>query len=221
VTTLLLASGSPRRRELFALLGIDFDTIAPQVDETRRDGESPTDYAHRLSLTKAEVVLGSRTALRPGVALLAADTIVVDGDDVLGKPRDEADAWDMLRRLRGRTHEVCTAVVLWDSAHDRRVIDLARSPVRMRAYTDAEMAAYIASGDPMDKAGAYGIQNPAFHPVEGFAHCFANVMGLPVCHVARGLRELGIAPPPDIAARCQAHVHYDCPVFGAILGGRV
>jgi septum formation protein len=217
VTSILLASGSPRRRELFALLGLAFDTIAPQVDETRRDGESPTDYAHRLSLTKAEAAL----VLAPSGVLFAADTIVVDGDEVLGKPRDDADAWDILRRLRGRTHEVYTAIVLWDSARERRIIDLARSPVRMRAYTDDEIAAYIASGDPMDKAGAYGIQNPEFHPVEGFADCFANVMGLPVCHVARGLRDVGIAPPPDIAARCQAHLRYECPVFGGILGGRV
>ena len=211
---ILLASGSPRRRELLALLGLDFTAAAPTVDETRREGESPTDYAGRMSRSKAEA------AFRPGVVILAADTIVVDGGDVLGKPRDEADAWAMLRQLRGRTHEVFTAVTLWDTARDRCITDLARSPVWMRPYTDDEIAAYIASGDPMDKAGAYGIQDPVFHPAEGFADCFANVMGLPVCHVARGLRALGIAAPPDVPARCQAELDYDCPVFQAVGAGR-
>ena len=214
-TPLFLASGSPRRRELFGLFGFNFNIVAPTVDEARRDGESPVDYARRLSVTKAEA------AARPGVVLLAADTIVVDGDDVLGKPRDEADAWAMLARLRGGAHEVFTAIVLWDTARSRRITDLARSPVRMRAYTDAELAAYIASGDPMDKAGAYGIQNPDFHPVEDFAHCFANVMGLPLCHVARSMGGVGIAPPPDIPDRCQAALDYACPLFGEILGGWV
>lgn len=208
---ILLASGSPRRRELLGLFGFDFDVTRPQIDETRRDDESPVDYVRRLSLAKAE------EARRDGVTLLAADTIVVDGADVLGKPRDEADARNILRLLRGRTHKVYTAIVLWDILRGHRIPDLACSPVRMRPYTDEELADYIAGGDPMDKAGAYGIQNPEFHPVEDFTHCFANVMGLPVCHVARGLRKLGVTPPPDIAARCQTHLGYDCPVYGDIL----
>jgi predicted house-cleaning NTP pyrophosphatase (Maf/HAM1 superfamily) len=95
---------------------------------------------------------------------------------------------------------------------------LADSPVRMRRYSDAEIAATIAGGDPFDKAGAYAIQNVEFHPVEGFDHCLASVMGLPLCHVARMLRQMGTQLPVDIAGACQAHIGYACPVYASILG---
>jgi predicted house-cleaning NTP pyrophosphatase (Maf/HAM1 superfamily) len=106
---------------------------------------------------------------------------------------------------------------LIDLQTDRSITDLACSDVPMRHYTDDEIEAYIASGDPFDKAGAYAIQHNGFRPVENFAQCFANVMGLPLCHVVRSLSRLGIAVPNDVPALCQAHIRYECPVFESIL----
>ena len=123
----------------------------------------------------------------------------------------------MLRRLRGRVHQVYTAVTLIDLRTDRSITAVACSDVPMRAYTDDEIEMYIASGDPFDKAGAYAIQHNGFHPVENFAQCFANVMGLPLCHVVRALRQFGVEAPHDVPAMCQAHIRYDCPVFEEIL----
>ncbi len=123
----------------------------------------------------------------------------------------------MLRRLRGRTHQVYTAITLIDLQTDRSITDLACSDVPMRNYTDEEIEAYIASGDPFDKAGAYAIQHDGFRPVENFAHCFANVMGLPLCHVVRSLRQLGVDVPNDVPTLCQAYIRYECPVFESIL----
>lgn len=214
---LILASQSPRRRELLALTGLAFEAMATDAHEQRQPGESPIEYACRLSRDKAQAA-ASLSAVSAWV--LAADTIVVDGDAVLEKPANAAEAEAMLRRLRGRTHEVYTAVTLLDASSGQMVTEIARSPVPMRAYTDSEIAAYIASGDPFDKAGAYGIQHAGFHPAEGFAHCFANVMGLPLCHVTRLLRHAGIEPPAAVPRACQAALGYICPVHEEILGGR-
>jgi septum formation protein len=213
---LILASRSPRRHELLRLLGLPFDGQAQAVDEDRRAGEPPADYARRLSREKAEAAAASADGRS---LILACDTVVVDGDDVLGKPDDPAQAAATLRRLAGRSHHVYTAATLLDTDNGQEVTLLADSPVRMRAYTDREIDAYVATGDPFDKAGAYAIQHDGFHPVEGFAHCFANVMGLPLCHVTRLLREFGVEPPADVPAACQAHLEYDCPVYQAILDG--
>ena len=214
---LVLASRSPRRRELLALTGLPFRVVVPRTDETQRPGEPPEAYARRLSQEKA----GAAAAMLDERALvLAADTIVVDGSDVLGKPADAGEARAMLRRLRGRTHHVMTGLTLLDTATGRRRTELAISPVPMREYTDEEIEAYIASGDPFDKAGAYGIQNHGFHPAEGFAHCFSNVMGLPLCHVTRMLRDSGLPPPVDVAAACEQALGYRCPLFEDVLAGR-
>jgi septum formation protein len=213
---LILASRSPRRRDLLRLLGLPFEGRISAVTEDRRAGESPAEYARRLSREKA----GAVAASVDGEALiLACDTVVVDGDEVLGKPDDPAEAVAILKRLAGRDHHVYTAATLLDPASGRQITLLADSPVRMRAYTEAEIAAYVATGDPFDKAGAYAIQHAGFHPVEGFANCFANVMGLPLCHVTRLLRAFGAEPVADVPAACQAHLDYACPVYRAILDG--
>jgi MAF protein len=149
--------------------------------------------------------------------ILASDTVVSLDGEPLGKPRDAADARAMLQRLRDRTHEVYTAITLLDLTTDRSVTDLACSTVPMRAYTDAEIEAYIASGDPFDKAGAYAIQHDGFHPVENLVHCFANVMGLPLCHVTRALRRWNIEVPNDVPSDCQHQIGYTCPVYENIL----
>lgn len=214
----VLASQSPRRRELLALTGAHFEALSTDIDENRRPGELPAEYVQRLSREKARA---AADVLTGPARVLAADTIVVDGDDVLEKPADAAQATAMLRRLRGRTHHVLTAISLLDIENGEIHTRLADSPVPMRDYTDAEIAAYVASGDPFDKAGAYGIQNPGFHPAAGFADCFANVMGLPLCHLTRLLHTLGDDPPADVPSACQAHLGYDCPVTAAILAGQV
>lgn len=213
---LILASASPRRRELLALLGLPFKATTTDIDEQVRSGELPEQYARRLSREKAGA---AATHAAADALILAADTIVVDGVDVLGKPSDEAEAAAILRRLRGHTHRVYTAVTLLDAGSGREIIDLAGSPVQMRGYADDEIARYIASGDPFDKAGAYAIQHNGFHPVENFGHCMANVMGLPLCHIARMLRQTGIDLPADVPAACQAHIDYKCPVYRRILAG--
>jgi len=218
MTRFILASSSPRRRELFALLNASFDIALADVDETPRDGEAPAQMVARLSQAKASAVARQLTVL-DGAIIIAADTTVSLDSVSLGKPVDRADAQRILRALRGRTHQVHTALTLLDTHTDHLLTDVATTDVPMRDYSDDEIAAYIASGDPLDKAGAYAIQHNGFHPVAEMRGCFANVMGLPLCHLARALRAFGLEPPADVPATCQAHIGYDCPVFADILAG--
>jgi septum formation protein len=203
--TLILASGSPRRRELLASLGLDFTVLKPDVDETQHLGEAPGVYVHRLSRQKAAAIaarLGADGA--QDATILAADTIVVlaadtagdlDGE-VLGKPADPEEARVMLQRLRARPHIVCTAITLQtlnrDPAHDRAITELTRTVVHMRDYTDAEIESYIATGDPFDKAGGYAIQHEAFRPAARIEGSHTNVVGLPLETLRRMLTELGV-----------------------------
>ncbi len=189
---LILASSSPRRRELLAQLGLRFEIIQPDIDESRRADEELVGYADRLSREKAEAVarqLDSRPAL-----IIAADTIVMDDGELLGKPADAADARRMLRQLRGRQHLVVTAFTLYQAGATARVITRhARTVVEMRDISDSEIDAYIASGAPLDKAGAYGIQNEEFRPVARIEGSYSNVVGLPLDKLQAALRELGYA----------------------------
>jgi septum formation protein len=214
--TILLASASPRRRELIKLLGLPVETTSADIDEVPLPGEPADEMAKRLSVEKARTAaLG---VLHPASRiLLASDTVVSLDGEPLGKPRDAADARSMLRRLRGCTHQVYTAITLIDLPTDRSITELACSDVPMRDYTDDEIEAYIATGDPFDKAGAYAIQHDGFSPVENFAQCYANVMGLPLCHVVRALRRLGVEVPSDVPTLCQKHIRYECAVYEKIL----
>jgi nucleoside triphosphate pyrophosphatase len=214
--TILLASASPRRRELIKLLGLPVETAAADIDEVPLPGEQADEMAKRLSVEKARAA-SSFIPHPSSLILLASDTVVSLEGEPLGKPRDAADARSMLRRLRGRTHQVYTAITLIDLTSDQSITELGCSDVPMRAYTDDEIETYIATGDPFDKAGAYAIQHDGFSPVENFAQCYANVMGLPLCHVVRALRQLGIAVPNDVPALCQQYIRYECPVFERIL----
>jgi MAF protein len=207
---LLLASQSPRRRELLALLGLPFDVAAADVAETPQPGESPAALVARLSRDKAR-------AVHSGGIVVACDTVVALDGDVLGKPGDAAEATAMLRRLRGRPHTVYSAITLLETTTTEMLTDVAETLVVMRAYTEAELAAYVASGDPLDKAGAYAIQHAGFHPVAQVQGCYANVTGLPLCHLTRCLRAWGIEPPNDVPTVCQAHTGYACAVYAAIL----
>jgi septum formation protein len=178
----ILASGSPRRRELLAQAGLVFTVTKPDVPEVRRRGEKPADFARRLAREKAAAV----RARHPGATVLAADTIVVLGDRVLGKPRDAADARRMLRALSGRPHQVITAFTL--AGPHRSVTRAVRTRVVFRALTRAEIDAYVATGDPMDKAGAYAIQGGAAGMVASVRGSYTNVVGLPVAEVLAALR---------------------------------
>jgi septum formation protein len=211
---LILASNSPRRRELFSLFGWPFEVIPADIDETRQPDESPMDYVRRLACGKAQEVAKHTQGL-----VIAADTIVVDGDELLEKPVDEKDAARMMRQLRGRTHQVYTGVAILDTQSRQFYEDVCCTDVTMRNYSDDEIYSYIATGDPMDKAGAYAIQHVGFHPVENLMGCYASVMGLPLCHLAVGLKEFGLKISPELPQRCQGLLGTRCPDFDNILGG--
>jgi MAF protein len=225
---LLLASQSPRRRELLALLGIPFEVITPNVTEIPQADEPPAVLVARLSQAKAHAACSEQTCPEHGrrnqrvtacsdAIIVACDTVVVLDGELLGKPRDAAEATTMLRRLRGRSHTVYTAVTLLEPATGRALTDVAETQVTMRAYTDAEMAVYVASGDPLDKAGAYAIQHPEFHPMAKLQGCYASVMGLPLCHLTRCLRTWEIEPSRDVPTVCQSHADHQCSVYATIL----
>ena len=211
---LILASASPRRQELIQLLGLSWQVMVAQVDENSVSHPDPAQDVVETARLKAADVVQRAPA---GALVIAADTTVVLDGRVLNKPVDAADARDMLRRLRGRVHHVHTGIVVVDTGTDRWLTDVATIEVPMRRYGDAELEAYVASGDPLDKAGAYAIQHPEFRPVEGLSGCYAGVVGLPLCHLARALRLLGVSVTADIAGRCQAHHQYVCPIFSQIL----
>jgi len=211
----ILASGSPRRRELIGSLGIPFEVIKPDIDETQQADEGNLTYVTRLCRKKAETVMSQ---LHPPATVLAADTIVVLAADtigvigaendlsgvysleaaaafhlkgeLLGKPHDADDARHMLQRLRNRPHTVCTAFTLMQTPTKKMTMFVCTT-VHMRDYSAAEIEAYIATGDPFDKAGSYAIQHEGFHPVAQIDGCYNNVVGLPLCAVKRGLVALG------------------------------
>ena len=210
---LILASNSPRRRELLALGGWIYLTQPAEIDETPLPGETAETYVLRLAQAKARAA--AETGARDVV--LAADTTVAAEGGILGKPRNAAQAREMLLHLRGRTHQVLTALAVLHTPSGRLLTDLCATAVPMRQYSDAEIEAYIASGDPLDKAGAYAIQHAGFHPVEALNGCYANVVGLPLCHLARTLRKLGLPPQTDLPQACQAALGYRCSVFTPIL----
>ena len=203
---LILASRSPRRQELLARLGVDFDVATSDVDETPLPGEKPVELVQRLAREKALAV-----AQRfPGQAVLGADTIVVLDDLVLGKPVDTAEATAMLRSLRGRSHTVLSALYACNPATGHEASALNETLVWMRAYADAEIAAYIASGDPMDKAGAYAIQNPTFAPAERIDGCFSGVMGFPLADALRILARIGLPSPATALTACRPLAGWCC-----------
>jgi septum formation protein len=223
---LILASNSPRRRQLLTLTGWKFIVSAADVDERQRANENPADYVLRLAETKARAIAADADA---GQIILAADTTVVDGSDILGKPKDSAEAVEMLKRLRGHTHQVYTGVALLRLSDGLLLKDLCVTDVPMRDYSDEEIQGYVQTGDPLDKAGAYAIQHPEFHPValpskqhKGMDGCFASVMGLPVCYVIRMMRKMDVQPDTNFFLSCETLLEYRrCPVSSALLSGEI
>lgn len=215
---LILASNSPRRKQLLALFGWPFHVNPVEIDENPISGESPVQYVIRLAEGKARAA--AQNAL-DGALVVAADTTVVDQGVILGKPKDADQATVMLRQLRSHTHQVYTAIALVNRPDGFCRTDVCATDVPMRAYSDQEIEAYVASGDPLDKAGAYAIQHPGFKPVAQLQGCFANVMGLPLCHLARNLAQAGISVTEHIPQACQSYLEYHCPVYERILSGAI
>jgi MAF protein len=216
---LVLASNSPRRRQLLSLTGWEFTVSAADVDESQSANESPSDYVLRLAETKARAM--ATAVADTNQIILAADTTVVNGSEILGKPKDSAEATAMLKRLRGRTHQVYTGIALFRTRDRLLLKDLCVTDVPMRKYSNEEIDAYVRTGDPLDKAGAYAIQHPEFKPVSQMDGCFASVMGLPVCHLIRLMRIIGLQPDTEFFLSCETLLEYNCPVSSAILSGEM
>ncbi len=187
---LYLASQSPRRRQLLGQLGVESRLLDLDVDEVRGPAEAAEDYVRRVAREKAGAGLLEVVAL-PHAVVLGADTEVVLDGEVFGKPRDEADAAAMLRRLSGRSHEVITAVSLVSAGREGQVVSNSR--VRVAALSDADIARYLASGEWQGKAGAYAIQGRFEAHIEHLSGSYSGVMGLPLHDTMKLLREFGVA----------------------------
>lgn len=182
----ILASGSPRRHELLQMIGIAHDVVPADIDESQRDGERPVEHVERLAREKGAAI----AARFPDSLVISADTIVVIGGEVLGKPRDVPDACSMLRRLAGHTHVVFTAVAV--SLHGRMESDVEEVSVTFLPLSEAVLASYVSTGEPMDKAGSYGIQGYGSTLVERIDGDYFAVMGLPLARLILLLGELGV-----------------------------
>ena len=215
---LVLASNSPRRKQLLALGNWNFVVNVADIDEAVLEGETPKEYVIRLAQGKALAVKDKATVDN---IIIGSDTTVVVDDTILGKPVDEQDAEKMLKQLRGRTHQVYTGIALYRVRDGKMLTELSITDVPMREYSDDEIRAYIETGDPMDKAGAYAIQHPDFQPVHSMQGCYAGVMGLSMCHVLRALQKFEIFPAADVPAACQSLLNYQCQVSSAILRGEL
>jgi len=185
---IVLCSGSPRRQELLCRIGVrDFDIRVPQAEESYPAGLTPRQTVEYISREKAEA---ARKLCGPEEIFITADTMVFLDDTRLGKPRDEADALRMLTALQGRRHTVCTGVTVGQGGH--LLTESEATEVTFRPATEAELRSYIRTGEPMDKAGAYGIQEKGALLVESINGDFFNVMGLPVLRLSRMLGQFGV-----------------------------
>ena len=210
---LLLASVSPRRRQLLTWIYPGFSVTSSDIDETPLKDESPVIYVKRMASQKCEKAAQETD----GLFIVASDTTVALDGKILGKPIDQEDARSMLRALRAKTHQVYTAISIFQSGSTSEIIECCVADVPMRPYTDEEIEMYILSGDPFDKAGAYAIQNREFHPVEQFSGCFACVMGLPLCHLSRHLIKLGMEFSENPVSVCLAQLDYSCKISSSVL----
>lgn len=208
--TLILASSSPRRREFMQRLGVNFSIHTADIDESPLPGERPDALAERLAVAKARAVARRLPYSPSGALVIAADTVVALGDALLGKPDGAADATAMLETLRDQEHHVISAVSVLDTASDRQETRVNDTLVTMRAYQDEEIAAYVASGDPLDKAGAYAIQHAGFHPVCKVNGCVAGVIGLPLVDLRDLLEMFGVTIGVEIAPICNSQTRFSC-----------
>lgn len=190
MTTFILASASPRRRELLASIGLEFEVLPSNVPEVHREGEAPAEYVARLSRDKAAAL----AQLHPSRWVIAADTTVLLGDELLEKPVDAADAARMLGQIAGRTHVVYTGVTLENVERDYRETRVAESEVRMLPLAPDEIGWYVRTGEPLDKAGAYAVQGIGAMFIDSIHGSYTNVVGLPLATLFQMLRRAGIDP---------------------------
>ncbi len=218
----LLASASPRRRELLRLLNLPFEVLPTDIDETPQPLETPTSLVMRLSRLKAKAARSHY----PDMTVIAADTDVELDGAILGKPRDRQEARSMLRALRGRAHTVHGGITLAapnlalpPGARGGGETFVVHTRVWMRDYSEAEIEAYVATGDPLDKAAAYAVQHHVFRPVARVEGCFANVMGLALCrlHNALALHY----PLREPCLECHLHPDTDCTVARLVAEGKI
>ena len=205
--TLILASASPRRKELMASLGLEFQVMAADVPEDQIPGEMAQDMVMRLSLDKTSALV---ERLKDGLIIGADSTVVLDGE-ALGKPVDADDAWRMLRRLSGTQHQVMTGLSVVNSATGDRQTDWMASDIKLRTLSESEIDASIRSGVPFDKAGAYAVQDQELRPAEWWKGCYSNIVGLPLCRLLEMLRALGHATPDPITLHAPAGCTVTCP----------
>lgn len=210
MTQLILASGSPRRQQFLRELGLPFVVQVADIDETPYAAEAPIALAQRLATTKAQAVAARLDTGETNYVIIAADTVVALGDQLLGKPADAAEATQMLTILRDTEHAVHTSVSVlgWPSGVQQTCVN--STQVQMRNYSDAEIAAYVATGDPLDKAGAYAIQHPEFAPVCALHGCMSGVIGLPLGDLRKLLAEAGVEVTETIATICRRQTAFPC-----------
>jgi len=185
--TIILASASPRRTELMALAGIEFSVVPADIDEAVLPGEKPAEHVMRLSREKADAVAGTTN----GRYFIGADTVVVLEERIMGKPADEAEAFRMLAALSGRDHEVITGFSVFDKVSGIHLSRCVRTEVTFKELSEREIRSYIASGCPMDKAGAYAMQGGAVHFIRSICGSYTNVIGLPMTELYETLCQLG------------------------------
>ena len=210
---LILASASPRRRELMSEMGLEFEISPAGVPEDPLPGERPQDMVERLSRDKALKVAASMQA----GFVIGADSTVVHWGESLGKPENDGEALAMLRRLRGTTHHVCTGITVIDATTGCQLTDSMTSQITLRDFSDAEIEASIATGTPRDKAGAYAVQDAQLRPASGWEGCYHNIVGLPTCRLLQMLDELGWMPPAGWRLPEAAACGPGCPNYSAIV----
>ncbi len=212
---IILGSGSPRRKALLAKLGVAFEVMTADVDEDSITVADPAENVLERARLKADALKGH---VPKGAIVITSDTTVADGTEMLNKPADVDEAWQMLAQLRGRAHQVHTGLICIDPTGTEHAV-VSTSQLVMRNYTDKEIEAYIATGDPMDKAGAYAIQSPGFRPVDYIEGCFTGVMGFPLCDVADLLKACGVTLPfPQKLTEQEQIDFFECSRCKAHLG---
>jgi septum formation protein len=183
---IILASASPRRKELLRQLGIEFEVSPSEVEEDIRGGEDPREHVLRLARLKAREIASAHD----GAVVISADTIVVLDNEILGKPEDEKEAFAMLSRLSGREHQVFTGFCVLDPSHGTGHCEAVESKVRFKHLTPEEIRGYIKTGEPMDKAGAYAVQGKGSYMIKEIQGSYTNVVGLPLCELVEVLTRI-------------------------------
>ncbi|MEM7129803.1 MAG: Maf family protein [Chloroflexota bacterium] len=219
---IILASGSPRRQQFLRDLGLNFQVVVADIDETPLPSESPEVLVERLASSKARAVAkkivqqkkAADTQERNPLLIIAADTVVALDGEILGKPTDSEDAALMLARLRSRPHQVWSGLTVLSCDEemniDRQLNRINRTDVYMRGYSDEEIERYVASGDPLDKAGAYAIQHPTFAPGERLDGCISGVMGLSLDDLVTLLGKMGLPVQCDLHPICEQYAKFSC-----------